>query len=256
MIKYIMKGDNNLEYNKGIYRIKNNVTDKVYIGSSNNFVNRRANHISKLNKKTHHNTVLQKEWDYYKEKSFSIELIEHIEDESLLPKIEKQYIDIYKSYRGVYNVSDPTKEIASSSRYFNLRKKFNKHNVRDKNTYTYTEKYILNYLNDKYKEFIKLMKINIRDKTYFNKNKVDDWIIKRIDDECIIKDSRLYMIIDKFYNSNGFKPVNAFAYKMHIEYLCDIKIKEENEEILINLTTWKNVRKRKEEILNMKRDVV
>lgn len=55
----------NVAMNSGIYRIKNIVTDMVYIGQAYNFQKRWKNHCIELNLNRHCNPYLQSAWNKY-----------------------------------------------------------------------------------------------------------------------------------------------------------------------------------------------
>ena len=59
-----------------IYRIVCKANNKEYIGSTNNYDRRRAEHFDSLFKGTHHNKQLQKDFIKYGAMAFSMEIIE------------------------------------------------------------------------------------------------------------------------------------------------------------------------------------
>lgn len=88
-----------------IYRIRNVINSKVYIGSTNNVKKRFDTHICNLRNKTHHNKHLQNAWNKYGEDKFEFEIIEECEDSIKFQK-EQKYIDKYKYYwNNCYNIS-------------------------------------------------------------------------------------------------------------------------------------------------------
>lgn len=80
----------------GIYCIANNVTNKIYIGSSVNLESRIKSHKNSLNKNKHHNNYLQNSWNKYGGASFEFRILERVENE-LLIKREQYWIDFYNS---------------------------------------------------------------------------------------------------------------------------------------------------------------
>ena len=85
-----------------IYKIKNNINGKVYIGqTTSNGKIRWLGHRNKLRKKIHPNKHLQSSWNKYDEVSFSYELITET-CIGLLDILEKTYIDTYNSTNNKY----------------------------------------------------------------------------------------------------------------------------------------------------------
>ena len=54
-----------MKNNCGIYCIKNNINDKLYIGQSINLKRRKRKHFSELNTNHHVNTHLQRAYNKY-----------------------------------------------------------------------------------------------------------------------------------------------------------------------------------------------
>lgn len=59
----------------GIYRIRNSVNGRFYIGGSWNVQKRFGDHKRDLGKGTHHSKFLQRSWDKYGEDAFSFEIL-------------------------------------------------------------------------------------------------------------------------------------------------------------------------------------
>src|SRR5688572_23079365 len=79
-----------------IYKITNNISKKVYIGSAINVYHRFSTHRSLLRSSKHFNKHLQSAWNKYGENSFMFEIIENCLPEDLLDR-EEYYIKLYKS---------------------------------------------------------------------------------------------------------------------------------------------------------------
>ena len=61
---------------KGIYVIKNIITNKVYVGSAaRNFIVRYNTHYNLLKKNQHFNKHLQDSWNKYKEENFQFRVL-------------------------------------------------------------------------------------------------------------------------------------------------------------------------------------
>lgn len=88
----------NMDY--GIYAIKNNINNKLYIGSAfNDFNGRNRMHLSTLRRNIHHNKHLQRAWNKYGEDSFSFIILEKlcIENIAYIYEIETAWIRFYDS---------------------------------------------------------------------------------------------------------------------------------------------------------------
>ncbi len=86
-------------YPKGsvIYRIKNLLNNKGYIGQTKNFRKRLNNHSMYLNKGTHCNSLLQRAFNKYGCNCFIIEILEYVTLENLTER-EQYWCDFYESY--------------------------------------------------------------------------------------------------------------------------------------------------------------
>lgn len=93
------------EVKSGIYRIRNRVNGKHYIGSSVRLKNRKLEHFHKLKANTHENKYLQNSFNKYGESNFSFEVMEYIEDVNSLIQVEQLYLDIfYDNKNKCYNI--------------------------------------------------------------------------------------------------------------------------------------------------------
>jgi group I intron endonuclease len=80
----------------GIYKIKNLVDGKIYIGSSINVENREYKHFWMLNKNIHDNNHLQNSYNKIGSENFKFEVIEECETILLINR-ENYYINQYNS---------------------------------------------------------------------------------------------------------------------------------------------------------------
>jgi group I intron endonuclease len=80
---------------QGIYRIRNLVDNKVYIGSTINFANRKSVHFSCLRNGKHENPYLQASFNKHGEQSFLFEILEITEglNQVNLLIVEQRYFD-------------------------------------------------------------------------------------------------------------------------------------------------------------------
>lgn len=90
-----------------IYKIINTITNKIYIGSTNDIYRRIQQHYYKLINGTHHSIKLQNSWNTYGPEFFTFEIIQPVFNESNLIEIEQMWLDSTRCYEnGIgYNVS-------------------------------------------------------------------------------------------------------------------------------------------------------
>ena len=83
--------------NTGIYKIENILDGKIYIGSSKNLKQRLNSHKRELKNNKHVNKRLQNAYNKYGDNNFYYEIVEFVEESSLLER-EQHHIDVNKSY--------------------------------------------------------------------------------------------------------------------------------------------------------------
>lgn len=92
----------------GIYQITNIINGKIYIGSSNNILQRWKNHIRELEANKHGNIYLQRDWTEYQKENFIFEVLEQCE-ENVRYTVEQNYLDkfmpFYRTGNG-YNICE------------------------------------------------------------------------------------------------------------------------------------------------------
>ena len=90
----------------GIYRIRNLINEKIYIGSAVDFVVRWRVHLHQLRRGIHHSKYLQNSWNKHGKKKFVFEIIEIIEDKTKLLEREQFYLDTLTPYNSEigYNI--------------------------------------------------------------------------------------------------------------------------------------------------------
>ena len=76
----------------GIYKIENQITKDIYIGSSVHLTNRKSRHFKDLEKNIHHSIILQRAVNKYGIENFIFIVLENCEKEELLIK-EQHYLD-------------------------------------------------------------------------------------------------------------------------------------------------------------------
>ncbi len=76
----------------GVYKIENQITKDIYIGSSVHLVNRKSRHFKDLEKNIHHSIILQRAVNKYGIENFIFIVLENCEKEVLLIR-EQHYLD-------------------------------------------------------------------------------------------------------------------------------------------------------------------
>lgn len=88
----------------GIYKISLKGCDKLYIGLTKNFEQRKSKHIRSLKENKHYNIYLQRAFIKYGDDSFSIEIIEECKESELNEK-EQYYIKKFNSFNSGFNLT-------------------------------------------------------------------------------------------------------------------------------------------------------
>ena len=119
----MFKYDNTIPKESGIYRIKNTVNGRSYIGSSVNILTRMKRHCYELEKSKHNNKHMQRAYDKYGPDSFHFSVVE------LLPNIEySELLDIEKSYIIKENlIENGFNQMIDNSDHFSKMNKTKKH---------------------------------------------------------------------------------------------------------------------------------
>ena len=82
----------------GVYAIKNNVNNKMYIGSSKNIKRRYYTHVLRLQKNKHVSNSFNNDWNTLGEDNFELLILEIVNDLSQLKEREQYYLDKFKTY--------------------------------------------------------------------------------------------------------------------------------------------------------------
>lgn len=90
---------------QGIYKIRNKVNGKYYVGSSVNVEDRWVGHRRALDSCGHRNIYLQRAWNQYSEDNFEFVLTEEIKDVDNLRPTEQKYLDEGFEEGILYNVA-------------------------------------------------------------------------------------------------------------------------------------------------------
>ncbi|AKF13578.1 GIY-YIG endonuclease [Sinorhizobium phage phiN3] len=76
----------------GIYQIRNVISGKIYVGSTNNFKERKRHHFYDLKNNRHHCDHLQKSFNKHGIENFVFEILEEVDVDSLI-ETEQHYIN-------------------------------------------------------------------------------------------------------------------------------------------------------------------
>ena len=81
----------------GVYKIYNNINQKIYIGSSQDIERRINKHFNELRKNIHKNRHLQGACNIYGEENFKYEILENVIEKNKLVEKEQFYINKYNA---------------------------------------------------------------------------------------------------------------------------------------------------------------
>ncbi len=92
---------------QGIYKIRNKLDDKRYVGSSNNFEGHWKSYRDSLRKGKFHNIYLQRAWNKYGEENFIFEIEEEVMgDRNVLLSFEQAHLDEGFELGILYNLAE------------------------------------------------------------------------------------------------------------------------------------------------------
>ena len=89
----------------GVYQIRNEVTNQLYVGSAQNLRIRWQLHRSDLNRKKHHSILLQKAWDEYGEEHFIFEVLEYCDQPNLFER-ENHYLQALEPEYNIARIAE------------------------------------------------------------------------------------------------------------------------------------------------------
>lgn len=97
--------DKKIPAKAGIYRIRNILNGRVYVGSTINLKTRLRNHLAMLKAGRHSNSFLSRDFKKCGENSFIFEILEFIDDSGVLLMVEQKYLDeLYDNCNNCYNM--------------------------------------------------------------------------------------------------------------------------------------------------------
>lgn len=100
----MFKGGFNIK-NCGIYYIKNNISQQIYIGQTVDIQRRQKQHFQALKNNKHVNNYLQNSFNKYGENAFEFGVIEHCNPDKL-DELEKAYMNMYNVRKNGFNICE------------------------------------------------------------------------------------------------------------------------------------------------------
>jgi len=85
-----------------VYCLKNKINNKLYIGSSSNYKQRKISHLESLLNKSHHNPILQKDFNQYGKENFIFEILKN-GFKTIEKMIEYEYY-LINNTSNIYNI--------------------------------------------------------------------------------------------------------------------------------------------------------
>lgn len=139
----------------GIYRITNEVDNKVYVGSSLNIKNREYKHFWLLRNNKHDNSFLQNSFNKNGELKFKFQIIELCNSSELIDR-ENYYIDLLKSNfpEFGYNLAK-VNEFRRNTYNDEVKRKLSKYNLQKNSNFNLF--YLKNILSNEIKTFDNLV---------------------------------------------------------------------------------------------------
>lgn len=114
----------------GIYKIENQITNDIYIGSSINLNNRKSRHFKDLEKQIHHSIILQRAVNKYGIENFNFIILEKCSKEVLLQR-EQYYLDLLQPlYNILQNAGNSLGHIVSEKTKIKHRKYALENNIK------------------------------------------------------------------------------------------------------------------------------
>jgi group I intron endonuclease len=110
-----MRKFSHIENGSGVYIIRNILNNKVYVGSTGDFVSRRYTHFSDLDRNKHKSSHLQYAYNLYGKENFIFEILLYLDnDVNILLFFEEQIIKAYDATNREHGYN--TKSIPNSAK--------------------------------------------------------------------------------------------------------------------------------------------
>ena len=193
---------------QGIYKIKNKINNKIYIGQSKNIIQRWEQHKRNLSPSC---TKLNNAFKKYGIENFEFSIIEEISNSELLTTREQYWIEYYDSIKNGYNILNATNTMSGES---NLNSKLKLKDVNE----------IIELLKNteiSFKQIGKLYNVNVT--TISRINSGDTWFNENIVYPIRSKDKYFH----EFANYGEKSPLS----KLTDEEVMNIRMRYVNEEV-------------------------
>lgn len=95
---------NHIKNQSAVYRIKNLITNKIYVGESMYVKNRIRIHIKQLRDNIHHNNQLQDDFNKYGERNFNFSVVKYVPINELILQESLTY-EQFKETTAMYNIN-------------------------------------------------------------------------------------------------------------------------------------------------------
>jgi group I intron endonuclease len=202
----------------GVYRIRNLINEKCYIGSSSYSINKRwILHRDMLKKNSHHSIILQRAWNKYGIANFKFEILEECASEKCIER-EQYYINTLKPE---YNI-DPTAGSPRGRKYSEeYKNKIRNRTIGNKNPF-----YGKRHTEDTKKIISKKLKGKIAGKFIGNKNPMymkthsneNKQIMSNASNEFWNSDEGMALRMSKSIKMTGVSNKNALKGEFHPNY--------------------------------------
>ena len=212
---------------RGIYKIKNRINRKVYIGESLDIMKRWEQHIFELISNTHHNYKLQEDWNKYRQDNFSFEVIVTLDDK--IKKLVDRHITLI--YENIY-----INKFNSIEEGYNIEDSFTKVMNGDKRVLM-VQSHLLKYYQTKVENNFYIEDNGIIKTDYYSMEKIEKELgIKRptmkrrmIKLNMVVKENSEYVLNLEYFNKNDVSGNNIygtarFNYNLYNQIITELQL--------------------------------
>ena len=87
----------------GVYGIRHNASNRIYVGGSKNVRKRIYQHLRALKAKKHHSRHFQRAWNKHGQEAFTVFLLEEVPETKTLDEREQFWMDHFRSFTNTFN---------------------------------------------------------------------------------------------------------------------------------------------------------